>query len=141
MALPIYKPGQGYWTRVLSAVGASTLILAGAAWLYAKVVPRVPLFGGDNQLYYQAGVALSIILVFGGLVYWLLNKPRIVDFMIAVEAEMKKVNWPSKKEIIGSTWVVICGTFLIAALLFVINLAFGALFTWLKILAPTTTGG
>jgi len=137
MALPIYKSGQGYWTRVLSAVGAATLILAGAAWLYAKIVPMF--FGElDKAIYIQAGTAAGVIVVFGLLVYWLLNKPRIVDFMIAVEAEMKKVNWPSKKEIIGSTWVVICGTLLIAALLFAINLAFTWLFTTIKILAPTT---
>jgi preprotein translocase subunit SecE len=135
MALPIYKPGQGYWTRTLSAVGAGTLVLAGAAWLYAKIVPRYA--PEANALYYQAGVAVAVIVGFALLIYWLLNKPRVVDFMIAVEAEMKKVNWPSKKEIVGSTWVVICGTLLIAALLFVVNLAFGWLFVEINILAPT----
>ena len=137
MALPIHKPGQGYWTRTLSAIGAGMLVLAGAAWLYQVIVPRF--IRGDNQLYYQAGIAVAVILVFGGLIYWLLNKPRIVDFMIAVEAEMKKVNWPAKKEIIGSTWVVICGTLLIAALLFIINFVFGYLFLEIGILAPTDT--
>lgn len=135
MALPIYKPGQGYWTRVLSAVGAGTLVLAGAAWLYAKIVPRFT--SGEHQLYYQAGTAVAVIVGFGLLIYWMLNKPRVVDFMIAVEAEMKKVNWPTKKEIVGSTWVVICGTLFIAALLFLINVAFGKFFIWIKILAPT----
>ena len=135
MALPIYKPGQGYWTRTLSAIGAGTLVLAGAAWLYAKIVPSFTAV--DNRIYYQAGVATAVILGFGLLIYWLLNKPRIVDFMIAVEAEMKKVNWPSRKEIIGSTWVVICGTLLIAALLFVINFVFGWFFLKINILAPT----
>jgi len=70
-------------------------------------------------------------------IYLVLNRPRVVDFMIAVEAEMKKVNWPSKKEVIGSTWVVILGTLLIALLLFVINFLFGSFFIWIKILAPT----
>lgn len=139
MALPIYKSGQGYWTRMLTAVGAGTLVLAGAAWLYARIIPQ---FFRDmgNLIYVQAGVATGVIVVFGLLIYWLLNKPRIVDFMIAVEAEMKKVNWPTRKEIIGSTWVVICGTLLFAGLLFVINIAFGWLFTTINILAPTTAG-
>ena len=136
-ALPIYKSGQGYWTRTLSAIGAGMLVLAGALWLYSSIVPR--LIKGENQLYYQAGAALGVILVFGLMIYWLLNKPRIVDFMIAVEAEMKKVNWPARKEIIGSTWVVICGTLMIAALLFVVNFIFGLLFLEIGILAPTTT--
>lgn len=34
MALGIYKPGQGYWVRVLSAVGLGALILATAAWAW-----------------------------------------------------------------------------------------------------------
>lgn len=136
MALPIYKPGQGYWTRVLSAVGAGTLVLAGAGWLY-KITPAF--LPQTNQLYYRAGIATLAIVVFGLLIYFLLNKPRIVDFMIAVEAEMKKVNWPNKKEIIGSTWVVICGTLLFAGLLFVINIVFGKFFIAIGILAPTAS--
>lgn len=136
MALPIYKPGQGYWTRVLSAVGAGTLVLAGAGWLY-KITPQF--LPGQNTLYYQAGIVTATIVLFGLLIYFLLNKPRIVDFMIAVEAEMKKVNWPNKKEIIGSTWIVICGTLLFAGLLFLINIVFGKFFIWIKILAPTAS--
>ncbi len=134
MGLPIYKSGQGYWTRVLSAVGAGTLVLAGAGWLY-KISPTF--LPDQNELYFQAGIAAATIIGFGLLIYFLLNKPRIVDFMIAVEAEMKKVNWPTKKEIVGSTWVVICGTFLFAGLLFVINIVFGFIFVEIGILAPT----
>ena len=135
MALPIHKPGQGYWTRMMSAIGAGMIVLSCAAWLYQKIVPRYA--PEDYAIYYRGGVAAAVIVVFGLLIYWVLNRPRIVDFMIAVEAEMRKVNWPSKKEIIGSTWVVICGTMLIAALLFAINLAFGWLFVEINILAPT----
>ncbi|MEM9883567.1 MAG: preprotein translocase subunit SecE [Planctomycetota bacterium] len=138
MPLPIHKPGQGYWTRTLSAIGAGMLVLAGAAWLYAISPGFLP---EANEIYYRAGIAAAVILGFGLLIYWLLNKPNIVDFMIAVEAEMKKVNWPTKKEIVGSTWVVICGTFLIAALLFVIDIGFGFVFTQIGILAPTAAGG
>jgi len=44
MALGITKPGQGYWTRVLTAVGAGVLALAGAsyAWGQASTV-RLPI--------------------------------------------------------------------------------------------------
>ncbi len=140
MALPIYKSGQGYYTRMLSAIGAGMLVLAGAAWLYLKVVPRY--FGtSESLLYIQAGAATGVILLMAAVIYFALNRPRVVDFMIAVEAEMKKVNWPSKKEVIGSTWVVILGTLLIALLLFVINFLFGSFFIWIKILAPTSSGG
>ncbi|VAX41477.1 hypothetical protein MNBD_PLANCTO03-595, partial [hydrothermal vent metagenome] len=36
MAIGIYKPGHGYWVRVLSAVGAGLLVLATAAWLWGE---------------------------------------------------------------------------------------------------------
>lgn len=137
MAVPIYKPGQGYYTRMLSAIGAGMLVLAGAAWLYLTVMPRY--FGNHEQLpYIRSGAAAGLIVLMAITIYIVLNRPRIVDFMIAVEAEMKKVNWPSKKEVIGSTWVVILGTFLFAGLLFLINLIFGWFFLWIGILSPTS---
>lgn len=134
MPFSIYKPGQGYWTRTLTAVGAGTLVLAGVAALWINILPR---FVTENLYYWRAGVCVAVILGFTLLLFYLLNKPKIADFMIAVEAEMKKVNWPSRKEIIGSTVVVIAGTFLLAGLLFVINTFFGFLFTEMRILAPT----
>ena len=45
-----------------------------------------------------------------------MNKPANVDFLIATDSEMKKVNWTSRKELIGSTKVVILFMFLIAVL-------------------------
>ncbi len=56
------------------------------------------------------------------------------DFMIATEGEMKKVNWSSKREVVGSTKVVIMFTLLMAMLLFVVDLVFQALFKALNVL-------
>jgi len=133
MALSIYKPGQGYYTRMLSAVGVGVIVLSGVAWLWEKMT-TIDAIPDKQELYYQAGMAVAVIAFFGALVYFILNKPRIADFMIATEAEMKKVNWPTKKEIIGSTWVVICGTAFIALLLWVINLGFAELFIRIGVL-------
>ncbi|MFW6028369.1 MAG: preprotein translocase subunit SecE [bacterium] len=128
MPLSIYKPGQGYYTRMLSAIGAATLVLVGIAWLWRELEVLA------NPFYYQVAAAIVIIAGTGALMWWLLNKPRVADFMIATEAEMKKVNWPTRREIIGSTWVVICGVLMLAALLFIIDIAFGWLFTEINIL-------
>ncbi len=38
MAVGIYKPGQGYWVRVLTAVGAGAIVLATAAWAWGQAV-------------------------------------------------------------------------------------------------------
>lgn len=134
MQLSIYKPGQGYYTRVLSYIGAGTLSLAVMAWLMEEVrrlevtVDRQQVIFGQPSVYIQAGVAVTVLVICGILVHIFLNKPKFVDFFIATETEMKKVNWPSKKEVVGSTWVVIAGTFLIAGLLALIDLGFGWFF-------------
>lgn len=131
MALSIYKPGQGYWTRVLSAIGAGTIVLGGVLYLWGQM----SVIFRENTLYWQAGMAVSMIVVCGGIIYWLLNKPRVADFMIAVEGEMKKVNWPTRREVLGSTTVVIAGTFMLAALLFLVDIFFAWLFTQIGVLA------
>ena len=134
MALALYKPGQGYWTRTLTAIGVATLVVAGvgSAW------NQMSRFIDQNLIYYRAGMAIVVIALFAALTYYLVGlKPKTVDFMIATEAEMKKVNWPSRKEIIGSTIVVISGTLLLALILFVIDFFFGIFFVKIGILAPT----
>lgn len=116
---------------MLTAIGVGVLVLAGDLWLYNELsVIR------DDQYreYIQAGAAVGVIVFFGALLWWLLNKPRIVDFMIATESEMRKVNWPTVREIRGSTWVVIGGTMLMASLLFVVDIAFALLFRAIGVL-------
>jgi preprotein translocase subunit SecE len=121
-----YKPGQGYWTRTLSALGAMALAAAGAGWMWGELE--------GSGLYVQATVATIIVLVMLGLVWYLFNKPNIVDFLIATEAEMKKVNWPTRREIIGSTWLVIAGTFMMALLLYGIDVIFLELFRLINVI-------
>ena len=129
MALSIYKSGRGYWVRMMSALGFGTLVLAGVAWGWAQMDVI------NDPILYQAAMAVAVIVVAAVIFYYLLGiNQKIVDFMIATEDEMKKVNWPSKKEIIGSTWVVIAGTLLIAAVLFAIDVIFGFVFTEIGIL-------
>ena len=137
MAFTIYKPGQGYWTRMLSAVGMGILVLSGAAWLW-NIFSTDP-WGLANAdilavIYQQSILALVILAGFSLFGFWLFNKPSVVDFMISTEAEMKKVNWPGRREIVLSTWIVICGTLLIALFLFVIDMIFRWLFTKIGIL-------
>ncbi|QOJ05004.1 MAG: preprotein translocase subunit SecE [Planctomycetia bacterium] len=49
--------------------------------------------------------------------------------MIATESEMKKVHWTSRREIIGSTKVVIFVMIALSILLFVVDLLFLAAFS------------
>lgn len=217
MALGLYKPGQGYWMRVVTATMVGTLFLAMAMWIagqakaFVATLPsssysvimgsnatgtppapgtRVTLLGAAQQANLEApvigsavvdsydadnrrlvikspditnsnytvgsitdirvdsdtgkpptyvghatdaprgqavvepvlvqGIAAAVILVFGAIVtYWFCAiRPKTVDFLINTDMEMKKVNWSTRKDIIGSTWVVIGSSFLIAAFIF-----------------------
>ncbi len=47
-----------------------------------------------------------------------MNWPRFADFLIAVEAEMSKVSWPTKTELYRASTVVIFTMAFLALLLF-----------------------
>jgi preprotein translocase SecE subunit len=106
MASGIYKSGQGYYTRMGTTVGAGLLTLLGLRWLwdYAAQVK----IGTVNQTYVAFGICGLVGLVVGTLIYlYVFRKPGSGDFLIATEGEMKKVNWSTRREIFGSTAVVI----------------------------------
>lgn len=128
----IYKPSQGYYTRIWTGVSLGVLICWMAHFLYEK-------FGvvgtGTTTKYIQTGVAVATILGLGLVSYWALAlNRRICDFLIATEGEMKKVNWTSRKEIIGSTKVVIFVVVAMSVLLFVVDVFFMVFFNSIGIL-------
>jgi preprotein translocase subunit SecE len=65
--------------------------------------------------------------------YRLVNWPRFADFLIAVEAEMSKVSWPTKTELYRASMVVIFTMFFLAILLFCYDAFWQLLFDVLKV--------
>jgi len=235
MALGIYKQGQGYWMRMMTALFVGVIVLAGSGWgwreagavripartwTYSLVdtqiaagmgvgvgetvvlmgyvgasdemaeigrgtveefVPdrgsrsqltvggfdsedtrdtagdaeRIVVGGGDGAgvelmradvrsatstpifpvQYLQTGVASGLLLIGAVFLYWYVGVARRpVEFLIATDGEMKKVNWTSYREVKGSTIVVIVATFLIAGLLFVVDMGFSWVFRAIGVL-------
>lgn len=222
MALGIYKPGHGYWVRVLTAVGAGLLVLATAAWLWGESAavpvpdkawtitlgdttgslvtgqvvtvlaldeagepvdagtmvvesyqasnpPKVRLAepsltegktpgdirgmraegfvasvgaGGNvvpipliEPLYVQGAMAgLAMLAGAIAVFYFVGSRPSSCEFLIATDGEMKKVNWTTRREVLGSTWVVIAASFLIAAILYIVDYAFQTFFVAIQVL-------
>ncbi len=230
MSVGVYKPGQGYWVRVLTAIFAGALVLSGAMWAWNQASTYVPpkptytlnlaavdgtlaegvqvdlyqpgasvesedeLIGtatvesfltgdartgsaiisnirmNDDQIvesarsvvnenivgqdapfraevvsavgiaafdviYVQASVAGVIILIGAVLIYlFVAMQRRTVEFLIATDGEMKKVNWSTRKEVQGSTMVVVIASFLLAMIIFVIDYGFGAFFKLIGVL-------
>jgi preprotein translocase SecE subunit len=129
----IYKPGQGYYTRLFSVIGLGMLVLMGVAWLW-KLLANVRV-GTLQPVYVQAAVAVMVLAITGWIAYVLIGrKPKVVEFMIATESEMKKVNWSTRKEIIGSTWVVIGLTVFMALYCFGFDHLYQAIFMLLRVL-------
>lgn len=114
----------------MSAVGAGVLVLAVVAWLWKELAS----LQGQTAMYAQTIMAVVLIGGSALIAFWIMNKANVVDFLIATDAEMRKVNWPTRKEIIGSTWIVICGTILMALLLWVVDIAFAYLFQAIGVL-------
>jgi preprotein translocase SecE subunit len=222
MAFGIYKPGQGYWVRVLTAAFAGVLLLFGAQWLWGQLeragrfIPHptsvittthAPQYPAGTQLTllgrasaegqapslgtatvvgpaegggltikdikYNAGVeattgieaisdaagapvlvrgqprpipafeplylqaaGVGLFLLLGAIViyYFVAVTPRAVEFLIATDGEMKKVNWSTRRDVINSTLVVILWAVLIAGGLFIVDAAFASFFRLIGVL-------
>jgi len=129
----IYKKGQGYWTRMGTAIGAAFLCVMLTYELYVQIPPF--LHGDPSVDKRIAGIVAGVfLLAFAGWAWWYTNKPGTVDFLVATDSEMKKVNWTTRAELIGSTKIVIVFMFLIAAYLFGCDLIFGELFKLMGVL-------
>ncbi|HEV2296517.1 MAG TPA: preprotein translocase subunit SecE [Tepidisphaeraceae bacterium] len=143
----IYKKGQGYWTRMGTALAAG-LIIALTSWFFYQQLPPwlTPLFTPENATTAQSiaarttarnvtmAICAAMLIGFSLLAWRLMNKPSNADFLIATDGEMKKVNWTSRRELIGSTKVVIFFMFLIAFILFGIDIIFGYFFHLINVL-------
>jgi preprotein translocase SecE subunit len=103
-------------------------------WLW-KLMASVKFLGRYEPVIGQAAMAIAVFAALG-LIGWLLigSRPRPVEFLIATEGEMKKVNWSTRREVMGSTTLVIAFTFLIALLCFLIDLGFQVLFQAINVL-------
>lgn len=226
MAIGIYKQGQGYWVRVLTATMIAVLTFAAAAWtfgqmgLVAEKLPRSvwvlrletglaqpPAAGesvvlvskkigetaakdigsasvesynsGAKELRVNAvklnegvvdaslagtvrvgtlnaalsatptgetavdpfliqGIGATLVLLLGAIAayYCTAMHKRFVEFLIATDGEMKKVNWSTAKDIRMSTAVVIFAAVTLAGSLFVVDMTFQWFFTTIQVLTP-----
>ena len=126
--LSIYKKSQGRNARWLTFFGVLIIGIWGCATLAQTL-------GAYNQnVYVQFILPVFVLLGLAWVMFrYVVNRPASADFLIATEGEMKKVSWSSTKEVMGSTKVVILTTFLLAALLFLVDFVFVNLFNMMGI--------
>jgi preprotein translocase subunit SecE len=125
-SMQIYKPGQGKYSRLITGIATAVIVAIGCYNLYDRLAASV------ENLWIVTLVPVAIFVGTSVLLYWLLNKPSVADFLIAAEGELKKVNWSSRKEIAVSTIVVIIVVAAMAVLLGATDLVF--LFVFKKLI-------
>ncbi len=134
----VYKPGQGYWTRLGSAIGGSLIVLWGAHRLFNILEVYK---SSEYGQFIQVGIPIAWLVIWGYLLYWMIGKNRtIVDFFISVESEMKKIHWPTFRDVMGATKVLIMFVVLLAIILFMVDTIFMVFFSTIGVLRATGMG-
>ena len=110
----IYKRSQGRIVRQVTFF-AIWLAFALAAWRIHVYMNAVL-----NNLPVGAAYAVPLVILVGGfwIAFRVVNLPSFADFLIAVEAEMNKVSWPSQTELVRCSMVVIILMFGLTMVLF-----------------------
>ena len=57
---------------------------------------------------------LTIIVVAAVLITAFINREKIRIFVTEVLVELKKVSWPTRKELVDSTWIVLLSSIALA---------------------------
>ena len=131
MVFDIYKRGQGKYTRLCSGFAVALMVGLGCLSLYDKL--EAASWGGSTKanMWIATMVPAGLFVGLAVLIFWLVNKASVADFMIAAEGEMKKVSWSSKQEITVSTIIVIIVLVTMAILLGTTDIGFKLFFDWL----------
>ena len=119
----VYKRTQGRIARQITCATVWVAFLLGGWRLWVHL-------GAGANSYLLAGTMILAGLWLG---YRLVNLPQFADFLIAVEAEMNKVSWPARGELVRSSVVVIFVIFLLAVVLFGYDLVWRSVFVFIGV--------
>lgn len=121
-----YKRSQGRITRQATFIALGVTVSLACWSLYYQ------LLGASQSVRY----AVIGVVLFGGwwAAYRAVHWPRFADFLISVEAEMSKVSWPSKTDLVRTSGVVIVLIFGMAAILYMYDVIWKWLLTAIRVL-------
>jgi preprotein translocase subunit SecE len=117
--LGIYKRSQGRVARQATFAVLALFVLVAAWRLSVTAINwQLPGLGESSEHLLRFGLPGALGLVGIWIAFRLVNIPSFADFLIAVEAEMNKVSWPTRPELIRSSIVVILLIVVMALILF-----------------------
>ncbi|MCG8649933.1 MAG: preprotein translocase subunit SecE [Pirellulales bacterium] len=120
----LYKPSQGRITRQVTCAVLWIVCLLASLRLYQSLY--------DQEVWQYAAPFAVLVLGFWAS-YRIVNYAKFADFLIAVEAEMNKVTWPSKDELIRAAIVVMFTIFFLALSLFFFDIVWQAFFNFIGV--------
>ncbi|HEX4589949.1 MAG TPA: preprotein translocase subunit SecE, partial [Gemmataceae bacterium] len=133
------KPMQGQRVRRATMLGIILLVGAGIYSLYSHGtlntaakdwVIRLP-FTTDRFLFLLPDVKFTVPLILAAAGLWIafrvVHLPVFADFLIATEAELNKVSWPTRRGVIQDTVVVLVVVIMLTVFLFLVDIGWGAL--------------
>lgn len=106
----LYKRNQGRVSRQATFGVLAIVLVFGLFRLHEALT--------GNAAWLAYGLPAILLLIGTWVFYRLVNLPVFADFLIAVEAEMNKVSWPTRSELIRGSAVVLIVIIGLAAVLF-----------------------
>jgi len=129
----IYKEGQGKLGRGLLAF----VIAIGGVFAVASLHDALPVrerwlipvlnWSFDYRFLIEGPILLGVLI----LGVWLFNRPATADFLIDTETELKnKVTWPSKREEINASTVVVLTVIVLGIFILAVDSVFNVVQGW-----------
>jgi preprotein translocase subunit SecE len=110
----VYKRSQGRITRQVT-FAALMIVVALGLWRLSETLRPMGISARLPGFYLWLPGAL--LAVWAWISYRVVNVPIFADFLIAVEAEMNKVSWPTRTELVRASIVVLLCIFTLALVL------------------------
>ena len=121
-----YKASQGRTVRKVTLGVLALIVLLAGYESYVALKTAVDASGAYGWM--LTAIPLALLVVGGWFAYRVVHMPTFADFLIAVEAEVNKVSWPSRGELTRSSIVVIATIFALAVVLFTFDTFWAFLF-------------
>jgi len=121
----LYKRNQGRITRQVTFAAIAITVLLGCWQLHQSAAA--------NDLVMRVGVPGGLLLLGLWIAYRVVNLPVFSDFLISVEAEMSKVSWPTKTELVRGSMVVLITILFLAGFLAMFDFLWAMVFKYLGI--------
>jgi preprotein translocase subunit SecE len=121
----LYKRNQGRITRQVTFAAIAIAMLLGC-W-------RLHLSADPTDVAMRIGLPGALLSIGLWVAYRMVNLAVFADFLISVEAEMSKVSWPTKTELVRGSMVVLITILFLAGFLFMFDLIWAMVFKYLGI--------